>query len=260
MSNTAKNRSIRTEGLTKRYGTSVVVDDIALEIPAGGVVSIIGPNGAGKSTMLSMIARLLPATAGRVVIDDDDAATTRPDVFARRLGILKQDNHLAVRLTVRDLVSFGRYPHSKGRPTPEDDAAVADALAFLDLTGLAGRYLDTLSGGQRQRAWVAMVLAQDTDYILLDEPLNNLDIKHARAMMALARRLADELGKTVISVLHDVNFASAFSDSIIAMRDGRIVAHGEPSDVMTPEVLREVYETDVVVHLTDEGTRLALYW
>ncbi len=253
-------RGILVDGLTKRYGTTVVVDDVRLELPAGGFVSLIGPNGAGKSTLLSAIARLLPTEAGRVLVDGDDVARTPGDVMARRLGILRQDNTLAVRLTVRDLVTFGRYPHSKGRLTHEDLSSVDAALAWLDLTDLAGRYLDELSGGQRQRAFVAMVLAQDTDYVLLDEPLNNLDLKHARAMMQLARRAADELGKTVITVLHDVNFASVWSDTVVAMRDGRVIAHGSPSEVITEPVLREVYDVDVTIHETPAGDRVALYY
>ncbi|GAB2459376.1 ABC transporter ATP-binding protein [Xylanimonas ulmi] len=251
--------SIAIESLTKRYGTSVVVDDVTIDLPAGGVVSIIGPNGAGKSTLLGMVARLLPAQAGRVLVDGDDVATTKGDVLARRLGILRQDNHLAVRLTVRDLVTFGRYPHTKGRTTPQDVRHVEAALAYLDLEDLAGRFLDELSGGQRQRAFVAMVLAQDTDYVLLDEPLNNLDLKHARAMMRLARQAAADLGKTVVTVLHDVNFASCWSDVVVAMRDGRVVAHGSPEQVITREVLRAVYDVDVTVHETD-GRRVALYY
>lgn len=252
-------RSIRATGLTKRYGGTVVVDDVTIELPAGGVVSIIGPNGAGKSTFLSIVSRLLGAEAGHVHVDGDDVATTPGHVMARRLGILRQDNHLAVRLTVRDLVTFGRYPHSRGRTTAEDLRHVDAALAYLELGDLQHRFLDELSGGQRQRAFVAMVLAQDTDYVLLDEPLNNLDMKHARAMMRLARRAADDLGKTVVTVLHDVNFASCWSDLVVAMRDGRVVASGTPDEVMRPDVLREVYDMDVVVHEVD-GRRVALYY
>ena len=252
-------RNITVSHLTKSYGPAVVVDDVSVVLPAGGVVSIIGSNGAGKSSLLSMIARLLPANSGQVIVDGDDVATTAPDVIARRLGILKQDNHMAVRLTIRDLVTFGRYPHSKGRNTAQDLLHVEAALAYLDLADISHRYLDELSGGQRQRAFVAMVLAQDTDYVLLDEPLNNLDLKHARAMMALARRAADDLGKTVIAVLHDINFASVWSDSIVAMKNGRIIAHGPPDQVVRADVLREVYDVDIDIHQA-QGRRLALYW
>ncbi|HEY0293293.1 MAG TPA: ATP-binding cassette domain-containing protein, partial [Hansschlegelia sp.] len=176
---------IETSGVTKAYGDAVVLDGVDLKIPAGGLTSIIGPNGAGKSTLLSIISRLTPMTSGSAWVDGLDVSRTPTDQLARRLAILRQENHIAARVTVRDLVSFGRYPHSRGRLTLKDRAHVDQALGFLDLEPLADRFIDEMSGGQRQRAYVAMVLAQDTDYVLLDEPLNNLDMKHSAAMMRL---------------------------------------------------------------------------
>jgi iron complex transport system ATP-binding protein len=246
-------------GATKRYGHSVVVDGVDLRLPRGGVTSIIGPNGAGKSTLLSLVSRLLPLDDGRVTVDGLDVARTPGDVLARRLAILRQDNHLGSRLTVHDLVLFGRYPHSRGRPTPADLEHVQRSLAYLGLEDLAHRFLDELSGGQRQRAFVAMVLCQDTDYVLLDEPLNNLDMKHAVGMMRLLRRAADELGKTVVLVLHDVNFAASYSDHVVAMRDGVVVEQGPPDDLMTPDVMRRVYDVEVAVHRI-EGRPIAVYY
>ena len=163
------------------------------------------------------------------------------------------------RLTVEDLVAFGRYPHSKGRLTDADREHIRNALRYLDLEPLAGRFLDELSGGQRQRAFIAMVLCQDTEYILLDEPLNNLDVKHAVAMMKLFRRTADEFGKTVVLVLHDINFASCYSDRIVAMRDGRVVRQGPPEEIITPEVIRDVYGVEAQV-MEAGGQRIALYY
>jgi iron complex transport system ATP-binding protein len=250
---------IEVSGVTKRYGPSTVVDAVDLRLPRGGVTSIIGPNGAGKSSLLSLVSRLLPMDAGTVTVDGLDVTRTPGDVLARRLSILRQDNHLGSRLTVRDLVEFGRYPHSKGRPTAADHEHVRRSLAYLELEPLAGRFLDELSGGQRQRAFVAMVLCQDTDYVLLDEPLNNLDMKHAVAMMRLLRRTADELGKTVVLVLHDVNFAACYSDHVVAMRDGRVVHQGAPGAMMTPAVMRDVYDIDVAVHVLD-GRPIAVYY
>src|SRR5690606_31214841 len=151
--------------------------------------------------------------------DGLDVAATPGDVLARRLSMLRQDNHLAARLTVRDLVTFGRYPYSKGRYTVEDERHVRDAITYLGLEAYADRFLDELSGGQRQRAFIAMVMCQDTDYLLLDEPLNNLDIRHTVDIMRLVRQTAHERGKTVVVVLHDINMASAYSDSILAMKD-----------------------------------------
>jgi iron complex transport system ATP-binding protein len=162
-----------------------VVDGVTLSLPKGGITSIIGPNGAGKSTLLSMVSRLMSMDKGSVSVDGLDVTRTPSDVLARRLSILRQENHMTARLTVHDLVSFGRYPHSRGRLTAEDKVHIDQAISYLNLGDLSHRFLDELSGGQRQRAFVAMVLCQDTDYVLLDEPLNNLDMKHAMAMMKL---------------------------------------------------------------------------
>ncbi|MDE0921746.1 MULTISPECIES: iron ABC transporter ATP-binding protein [Aurantimonas] len=249
---------IEAEHLTKRYDRALVVDGVSLSLPAGGVTAIIGPNGAGKSTLLSMIARLLPMDGGRVLVDGLDVTRTKGDELAKRLAILRQENGLSVRLTVRDLVGFGRFPHSKGRMRAADHAKVAEAIAYLDLSDLAERYLDELSGGQRQRAFVAMVLAQDTGTILLDEPLNNLDIRHAVAMMRLIRRAADELGKTIVVVLHDINFASAYADRIVAMCDGKVAHEGPVAAVITEEVVEAVFGLPVMIREI-EGQRTCLF-
>ncbi|MCZ4346901.1 ABC transporter ATP-binding protein [Devosia neptuniae] len=250
---------IVTQGVTKHYGTSCVVDGVSLNLPAGGITSIIGPNGAGKSTLLSMVSRLMAMDTGTVVIDGLNIATTPSDVLARRLSILRQDNHMTARLTVRDLVSFGRYPYSKGRLTTDDQYHIEQALGYLNLLELADRFLDELSGGQRQRAFVAMVLCQDTDYVLLDEPLNNLDMKHAMGMMKLLRRAADELGKTVVLVLHDINFASWYSDYIVAMKLGKVVGQGAVDAMIDPEVLSKIYEMDIKVHKIG-GQKISVYY
>ncbi|UHD44641.1 ABC transporter ATP-binding protein [Aureimonas altamirensis] len=250
---------IETGKLTKAYGDVAVVDGVSLQIPAGGVTAIIGPNGAGKSTFLSMVARLTPMSSGVVTVGGLDVSGTPGDVLAKRLSILKQDNQIAMRLTVRDLVSFGRYPHSKGRLTAADAAKVDEAIGFLNLGDLSERFLDELSGGQRQRAFVAMVLAQDTDYVLLDEPLNNLDMKHAVAMMQLVRNAADKLGKTVVVVLHDINFASCYADHIVAMRDGRLAMQGPPSELITTEALAKIYDMEIPVEILG-GRRICVYF
>lgn len=250
---------IAIDGLTKSYGPATVLQDVTLDIPAGGVTSIIGPNGAGKSTMLSIIARLLDADSGRVTVAELDVAACDSRELAKVLSVLKQDNHLAVRLTVADLVAFGRYPHCGGRLGSDDRRIVDAAIDYLDLGDLRHRFLDELSGGQRQRAFVAMVLAQDTDYVLLDEPLNNLDLAHARAMMRRLRRAADELGKTIVVVIHDVNFASIWSDRIVAMKNGRLAAVGTPEEIIDERVLSAIYDMDITVRDV-AGQRLALYY
>ncbi|SIT16567.1 iron ABC transporter ATP-binding protein [Insolitispirillum peregrinum] len=245
--------------LTKTYAGKRVVDDVSFHIPPGGVVSLIGPNGAGKSTLLSMMSRLLTMDSGQVLIDGLDISRTDSPTLARRLAVLRQENHFVSRLTVRDLVSFGRYPHSRGRLGADDLAKVQEALEFLDLADLSDRFLDQLSGGQRQRAYVAMVLCQDTDYLFLDEPLNNLDMRHAVAMMRLIRRIADEFRRTVVLVIHDINFASAYSDRILAMKDGRLVHDGPPDHIMTPGVLEDIF--DIPVHVEQvRGQAVGVYY
>ncbi|MBB6011361.1 iron complex transport system ATP-binding protein [Aquamicrobium lusatiense] len=250
---------IEIRDVSKDYSGKLVVDGVTLSLPAGGIVSVIGPNGAGKSTLLSMISRLMPMSAGSVTVDGMDVTRTPSDVLAKRLSVLRQDNQLMAKLTVRDLVAFGRFPHSRGRITAEDDRHIRQALEFLDLHALADRFLDELSGGQRQRAFVAMVLCQDTDYVLLDEPLNNLDMKHAAGMMRLLRRAADELGKTVVVVLHDINFASCYSDHIVAMRDGRVAAQGAPEEIMESGIIRSIFGIDVSIFREETGI-YALYY
>lgn len=249
---------IRIENLSKSYGSAQILCDVTLDLPRGGVTALIGPNGAGKSTLLSLIARLIAPDAGRITLDGLDVARAPGAELARKLAILRQENHLVARLSLRELVGFGRFPHSAGRLTPADRAAIDRALDYLDLQPLADRFVDQLSGGQRQRAFVAMVLAQDTDYLLLDEPLNNLDMKHAQAMMRLLGRAARDLGKTVLVVLHDINFASCHSDRIVAMREGRIFATGSPAEIVAPEPLRALYDMEIPVREID-GQRIALF-
>lgn len=250
---------IEIRDVTKSYGSNAVVDRVSMTLPAGGLTSIIGPNGAGKSTLLSIVSRLMPMDEGQVLIDGLDVSRTAGDVLARRLSIMRQDNHITARLSVRDLVAFGRYPYSKGRLTAVDIEHIERSIAYVGLQAFEHRFLDELSGGQRQRAFIAMVLCQDTDYMLFDEPLNNLDMKHAVETMKLLRRLADDFAKTVVVVLHDINFASAYSDRIVAMRDGRLAFEGTPKDMIEPSRLQAIFDVDCRVHAVGE-TRLVNYF
>ena len=249
------------ENLTKSYGTSTVLGSpdagLSGEIAAGGITSIIGANGAGKSTLLTIIGRLLAPSTGRVSVDGLDVASTPSATLARKLAILRQENHVTARLRVRELVAMGRFPHSRGRLRADDWAAVDQAIEFLDLGPLADRFIDQMSGGQRQRAFIAMVLAQDAEVILLDEPLNNLDMRHSVQMMQQVRRAADELGRTVVMVMHDLNFSAAYSDQMMALKDGQIVAHGPVREVMRPDLLTGVFGTPVqVMEVDDQLTAL----
>lgn len=236
---------ITLDGVVRRYSATTQIGPVDLEIPSGGITALVGPNGAGKSTMLTMIGRLMGMDEGHITVAGMDVSSASSKDLARVLSILRQENHFVTRLTVRQLVGFGRFPHSHGRLTPEDEARISEAIDFLDLTDLEGRYLDELSGGQRQRAYVAMVLAQDTDYLLLDEPLNNLDMQHSVQMMQLLRRAATELGKTIVIVLHDINFAGRYADRIIAMKDGAVAEQGTPQEIMKADVLTRVFNTPV---------------
>lgn len=181
---------IKLTGLTKKYGKSLVVDDASAMFPKGEVTSIIGPNGAGKSTLLSMASRLTESDAGEVVIGDKLLTEWDTKELAKHLAVLRQSNNINMRFTIRELVCFGRFPHSQGRLKDEDHKIVDTALEHLGITDIQNKYLDELSGGQRQMAFIAMVVAQDTDYVFLDEPLNNLDIKHSVEIMQTLRRLA----------------------------------------------------------------------
>ena len=232
---------IRIENVSFRHRTTPILHDVSLTIPKGGVVALIGPNGAGKSTLLSLIARLQPLQEGKVEIDGLPVNGTPGRTLAKVIAILRQDMTVASRLKVRELVGFGRFPHGRGRLTAADEAIIAAAIAQFDLADLADRFIETLSGGQRQRALVAMAFAQGTDYLLLDEPLNNLDMYYARALMRSLRNAADVNGKTVVIVLHDINQAGAHADRIVAMRAGRIVADGPPADILTPDTLDAVF-------------------
>ena len=250
---------IEVKNVSKRYEDQLVLQNINETLPSSGITSIIGPNGAGKSTLLSVMSRLLNPDSGHVMVDSLNVNDSNSEQLAKVLSVLRQENHFTSRLSVYDLVSFGRYPYSKGRLTTEDQHYINQALSFLDLLPLANRYLDELSGGQRQRAFVAMVLCQDTKYVLLDEPLNNLDMKHSVAMMKQLRRAADELGKSIVLVIHDINFASTYSDHIIAMKKGEVVFRGVPADVMVPSVIESIFELPVTIEQLG-GQLIAVYY
>lgn len=232
---------IQTKNIRKAYGRKVVVDNISLDLPKGKVISMIGPNGAGKSTLLGMISRTLKSDGGDVLIDGLHLNAWASDDLAKHMAVMKQSEHISVRITVYDLVCFGRFPYSKGRLSDQDKTVIENAIDYMDLHDLRDRYIDELSGGQRQRAYIASIYAQDTDYILLDEPLNNLDIKYASSMLKLLRRLADDQGKTIIIVIHDINFASAYSDHIVLIKDGVVAMSGSVDEVMQPQVLEDIY-------------------
>lgn len=229
----------------RKSADEVEIGPLNIEIPKAGLTSLIGPNGAGKSTTLLMIGRLLSMDEGEIKVANMDIEETASDDLAKVLTILRQENHFVTRLTVRQLAGFGRFPYSKGRLTKEDDEIISKYIDFLGLTDLENRYLDELSGGQRQRAYVAMILCQETEYVLLDEPLNNLDVARSVQMMEHLRRAVDEFGRTILTVMHDINFAAKYSDRICAMKDGKIVAYGTVDEIMDSEILSDIFETKI---------------
>jgi iron complex transport system ATP-binding protein len=242
---------LRTAGLSLGYGDTRVVHELDVALPAGQVTAVVGPNGCGKSTLLGALARLHAPKAGAVLLDGRALAALRPREAARRIGLLPQDADAPDGLTVRDLVRYGRHPHQGllRQWSAEDAEAVSQALAAADLLELADRPLDTLSGGQRQRAWIAMVVAQETDVVLLDEPTSALDLGHQLEVLELVHDLA-RAGRTVVLVLHELSTACRYADHLVAMLDGRVVAEGAPADVVTPELVRDLYGVEAVV-MTD---------
>lgn len=245
--------------LTKIYDGKRVVDGVSFTIPKGKVISMIGPNGAGKSTVMGMISRLIAHDDGLVDFDGKAISHWKSKELAKRLAILTQSNQIQMKLTVRELVAFGRFPYSGSRLTDEDNKIIDRAVSYMELNEFQDRFIDELSGGQRQRAMIAMVIAQDTEYILLDEPTNNLDIYHATNMMKIVRKLCDELGKTVILVLHEINYAAFYSDYICAFKNGKIAKFGTVEEVMTKENLSEIYEVDFEI-LNIQGKPLSIYY
>ena len=245
--------------LTKRYDGKAVVDGVSFTIPKGKVTSLIGPNGAGKSTVMGMISRLIARDEGMVDFEGKEMKQWKSRELSKRLAILTQHNNVQMKLTVRELVAFGRFPYSGNRLTAEDEGIIDNAMSYMELEEFEQRFIDELSGGQRQRACIAMVIAQDTDYVLLDEPTNNLDIYHASNMMKVARRLCDELGKTVILVLHELNYAAFYSDYICAFANGRIEKFGTVKEVMQKDVLGKIYNVDFEI-MEIQGKPLSIYY
>lgn len=250
---------MRLKKLKKCYDGKEIVKGVDLEIPQGKVLSMIGPNGAGKSTVMKMISRLIEHDDGLIEFDDRPLHRWKSKELSKRLAILTQSNNIQMKLTVRELVSLGRFPYSGSHLNSEDEKIITQAIEYMELTPLENHFIDELSGGQRQCAFIAMVIAQDTDYILLDEPTNNLDIYHSTNLMKMVRRLCDELGKTVILVLHEINYAAFYSDYICAFVDGKVASFGTVEEVMTRENLKNIYNVDFEI-IEVEGKPLSIYY
>lgn len=237
------------ENLTLGYGDRVIVENLDLEVHTGVITTVIGPNGCGKSTLLRSLGRLLKPKAGKVVLDGKAISSMRTKDVARVLGMLPQAPTAPEGLTVGDLVSRGRHPHQSWirQWSSDDESEVANALELTGVGDLADRPVDELSGGQRQRAWISMALAQGTDILLLDEPTTYLDLAHSIEVLDLVDRLHDEMGRTVIMVLHDLNLAARYSDQLIVMSQGKIVKSGPPQDIISEELLLDVFGLEASV-------------
>ena len=245
--------------LRKSYRDKPVVKDVAMDLKKGKVTSFIGPNGAGKSTVMGMISRLIQKDKGAVKLEGKELKEWKSKELAKHLAILTQSNNIQMKLRIRELVSFGRFPYSGSHLTEEDERLVDQALDYMQLRDIEDKFIDELSGGQRQRAFIAMTIAQDTEYILLDEPTNSLDINHATNLMKTVRKLCDDLGKTVIMVLHDINYASFYSDYICAFVGGKIKAFGTVDEVMTEKNLSDIYQVDFKIQEI-QGKPLSIYY
>ncbi|KKE79476.1 ATP-binding cassette domain-containing protein [Oceanobacillus caeni] len=243
----------------KAYNNKPVIEDVSLTIDKGTITSFIGPNGAGKSTLISMISRLIAKDNGDITIDGKDIFQAKNNDLAKKISILKQSNAINLKLTVRELVSFGRFPYSQGKLTKEDWGKVDEAIEYMELQDMQDKFLEELSGGQRQRAHIAMVIAQDTEYILLDEPLNNLDMRASTQIMKTLRKLVDEMSKTILIVIHDINFASCYSDNIVALKDGKVMKQGRACDVIDKCVLKDLYDMDIDIKEID-NRRICVYY
>ena len=249
---------IEVKNLSHHIGQSPILKNINLTIPNGGITALVGANGAGKSTLLSLIARLNPIQSGQILLDNYNIATTDSRTIAQHLAILTQDNVIHSRITVQDLLMFGRYPHHQGKIQPLDHEIVAEALERFELLHLANRFLNELSGGQRQRALIAMTFCQKTSHVLLDEPLNNLDMFHARELMRLLRKLTDELALTTVMVVHDINMAAAYADHVVAMKQGQVLFSGCPDEVFTVPNIQAAFNMEVDV-LDCKGKKLIVH-
>jgi ABC-type cobalamin/Fe3+-siderophores transport system ATPase subunit len=240
---------LRTDALQLGYGTRTICRNLDVCIPSHRFSVIVGPNGCGKSTLLRSLCRLLPPTAGRVLLDGRDIATRHARELAREIGLLPQGALVPDGIRVAELVARGRYPHQTllRQWSRADADAVSAALAATDVADLADRRVDELSGGQRQRVWVALALAQETPLLLLDEPTTYLDLAHQIDLLDLFQRLQREHGRTLVAVLHDLNQACRYADHLIALRDGRVVAEGAPARIVDAALVRAVFDLDCIV-------------
>lgn len=249
---------IEVKNIVQSYNNNKVLNNVSLEIKENAITAIIGSNGAGKSTLLGVITRLIPYNEGQVLLDGVNLKELKSNEIAKKIGILKQFNNISLKLTIYELVSMGRFPHSKGRITELDKEIINKYLDYMNLKEIKDKYIDEVSGGQKQRAFIAMILVQDTKYIFLDEPLNNLDMKYSVDMMLILQKLVKELGKTIVIVVHDINIAASFCDYVIAMKDGYIYKEDYVDKIIDKKILDFVFDHDFCVEGIN-GKKVCIY-
>lgn len=249
MENTKDTSILYANDLSVAYGDKVIIPSMQVFIPKGKITSIIGPNGCGKSTLLKSLARVIPHKTGEIVLDGKRMSELSSIEIARKMALLPQGPQAPAGLSVEELVSYGRYPYQKGvgRLTQKDHEIIEKAMKETGVESLKDRSIDQLSGGQRQRVWIAMVLAQDTPLILLDEPTTYLDMAHQLEVLELLQKLNQEEHKTIALVIHDLNLAARFSDHLIAMRNGQVLFEGSAQKVISSEVLKAVFSLDACI-------------
>lgn len=245
--------------ITKKYNDKIVLNNINIEFPKGKVTAIIGPNGSGKSTLLNIMARVIKQDLGEIIFEGSNLKNLKNNDISKKISILSQTNNISMKLTVKELVSFGRFPHSGNRLDEKDLKIIDEAIEYMGLKDIENKFIDELSGGQKQRAYISMVIAQDTDYILLDEPINNLDILYSNNTMKIIRNLCDKLNKTVIVVLHEINYASFYSDYIVVLKNGNLEKFGKVNEIIDKEFLEKIYNVKFDVQMVNNKP-LSIYY
>lgn len=238
---------IEVRNVSQAYGKKQVLFNVDLKIKENMVTGLIGANGAGKSTLLGVVSRLLEPKSGEVLLDEINIKEIKTNEIAKKISVLRQNNNISLKLTVEELVTFGRFPHSFGKLNDEDKKKINESIKYLKLEDIRHNYIDELSGGQQQRVYIAMILAQDTKYIFLDEPLNNLDMRYQIETMCILRNLVKDFNKTIVIVMHDINIAAAFCDYLVAMKDGRIVNEGTADEIVDKKILDNIFDHDFCI-------------
>ena len=251
---------IHLSGVYKKYNGVTALAIPELEIQENRLIGIIGPNGSGKSTLLSCIANSIKPTSGNIFIDGIEVRRYDRIEFAKKVSIMNQSTDVNLNLTIEDLVSFGRYPYSKGNLTGEDKEIINEAIFNTDIYHIRNKYITQVSGGERQRALLSLILAQQSKYILLDEPLNNLDMKSSAQLMNLLRNIVYDNGVTVIIVLHDINFAMNYADSLILMDKGQIAHYGSPESIRLNGIMSEIYGVPIEILLLNHSKYICVYY